>query len=159
MGDAFKMKVGAGPEGQPDPGSYRLVCIDIREDQADFPPGPFGPGGLTDIYKWKFAIPSEDDWEVEGTTTRSTGPKSKNAEFIAAMLGPEALEPGAEYGPSDFIGKACIGVLKLSNSGWLKVESVMAAPKEGRRAPVAAAAPTRQSKVAVEDDPLDDLPF
>ena len=50
-----------------------------------------------------------------------TGPKSKTAAFFVALLGPDAVQPGATFTMNDLIGKTCLIQTDLNDSGYAKV--------------------------------------
>lgn len=138
-------------------------------------------GEEVDIFEWRFDLAHLSDGEdvkagdpvtdfdtgepIIGRATSSTasGPRSKLSGFLVALLGPQAIEPGAQYGESDLVGKKALVTLVADGGGYPKVESLAAMPRSGRRQTVAQqAAPARNEEASgppADDREDDDLPF
>ena len=75
-----------------------------------------------------------------------TGPKSKTAAFLVALLGPTAVQPGATFTMNDLVGKQCLIQTDLNDNGYHKVVGATPLPvtaqvRPTNRAAVGEAAP------------------
>ena len=159
MADALSITIGSGvPDDQLQPGNYPAKLKSVVERTINV------KGEDRDVYDWTFEVPTvEDDGvtpgapvEVNGLSSRMTGPKSKTASYLVALLGPAAVQPGATFTMNDLIGKDCLIQTDLNESGYHKVVGatplpVTVAPRQTNRA-AAQVAPA-----ATAND--DDLPF
>ena len=175
MGDALSITVGSGvPEDQLAPGNYpatlkSVVARTITVTNED-----------RDVFEWTFLVDTENDdgtpgepIEVSGLTSQMTGPQSKTAQFLAALLGAEAVQPGVTFTMNDLAGKRCLIQTVLNKSGYAKVDGatpIPATPVKQRSTNRAAAASTAVAAAAPEPAPAevapeasaeadDDLPF
>lgn len=160
--------VGSGAS-ELDPGTYPVTCVGVEQKTITV------ENEDRQVFEWKFNVDTDDDEviEVNGLTSIMTGPKSKTAQFIAALLGPDALQPGAEFDLPDFVGKSALATVGLNKNGYPRVEGLVAIPKVAKRkaAPVVvqqdedeeeeAPAPVKKAKPIREQvaDSEDDLPF
>jgi hypothetical protein len=108
-----------------------------------------------------------------------TGPKSKTAAFLVALLGPTAVQPGATFTMNDLVGKQCLIQTDLNDNGYHKVvgatplpvtaqvrptnraavgEASPASPASGSEGLVTPPVPAAARKADAED-PDADLPF
>jgi len=178
MGDGLSITVGTGmPDDQLSPGNYPATLVSVTERSIDV------KGESRDVFEWAFAVPTQESdgspgepIKVTGLSSQMTGPKSKTAAFLVALLGPSAVQPGATFTMNDLVGKECLIQTELNDSGYAKVVGavpmpVSVAPRPSNRAAVAqdtvgadtsAAAPVPApvpgpAAKAGEDE--DDLPF
>jgi hypothetical protein len=158
MAQPLSITVGSGvPDDQLAPGNYPATLKAVTERTIDV------KGESRDVYEWEFAVPTQEDdgspgepIKVTGLTSQMTGPKSKTAAYLVALLGPAAVQPGATFTMNDLVGKECLIQTDLNESGYHKVVGatplpVSVAPRQTNRA-AAQVAPA-----ASADD--DDLPF
>lgn len=129
-------------------GVYRLTCKGV---EAKVLPGKFHPQYNPNsedqpVFIWKFVF-SGTDREVEGVTSQMTGPKAKATQYIGALLGPQALQPNAQYDAPDFVGKECLGQIEHNAAGYSRVAMVFPLPVEGQ-VPAAAPAPAAATEAA-----------
>jgi hypothetical protein len=136
--------------GAPDveAGTYPVTCVGMEPKRITIP----ATGEEKDVFDWRFTVDGsdsdgQDPLVVNGLTSQMTGPKSKTVQFLTALLGPEAMEPGRSFDLPDIVGKQALGVIELNPAGWPKITGLVPLPRQGgarRAAPVAApaAAPT-----------------
>lgn len=123
MATPLSITVGTGmPDDQIPPGNYPASLTAVVERTIDV------KGETREVYEWAFAVPTvEDDGTagepiiVKGLSSQMTGPKSKTAAFLVALLGPAAVQPGATFTMNDLIGKECLIQTELNESGYAKV--------------------------------------
>ncbi len=119
--------------------TFEAVLDRIEEKTVTF------AGEESERLMWVFEIPSEDDVEVVGFTSKSPSTRAK-AFAWATALNPE-IATSKNWGPDDVVGKHCrvdVGVYKdSSNVEKNKVEKVK---------------PTKQQVEAEEDEDFD-MPF
>lgn len=164
MGE-LSITIGSGePADQLPPGNYpaKLKSVVERTIQVQ--------GEDRDVFEWTFLVDTTNDdgtpgepIEVSGLSSRMTGPLSKTAAFLVALLGPAAVQPGATFTMNDLVGKSCLIQTSLNKGGYAKVDGatplpVKAAVRATNRAAAAVAVP---AKAAAADSPEadDDLPF
>ena len=165
MSTPLSITVGSGvPDGQLAPGNYPAKLTAVTERTIDV------KGESRDVYEWAFEVPTQEDdgspgepIKVTGLTSQMTGPKSKTAAYLVALLGPTAVQPGATFTMNDLVGKDCLIQTELNDSGYHKVVGAVPMPATAAVRPSnkAAATPAAASAPAVvvsPDDP-DDLPF
>lgn len=176
MGDSL-ITVAAAP--QFDDGTY-VGTLSSLEKKTIQPKQGKQAGQDVDIFEWRFDLvhmaDGEDvkagdpvlDWDTDepivgrATSSTASGPSSKLSGFLVALLGPDAVKPGNQFGEDDLLGKKAIVTLVHDAGGYPKVEALAAMPR-GRRtvAQQAAAAPAPAPAIepqgwTSEDD---DLPF
>jgi len=174
MGD-LSITVGTGmPDDQLPPGNYPASLVSVVERTIEV------KGESREVFEWTFAVPTEEDdgtpgdpIKVSGLSSQMTGPKSKTAAFLVALLGPAAVQPGATFTMNDLVGKECLIQTELNDSGYAKVVGatplpVTTAVRPSNRAaagakPAAAeeapAATTKVSPLRSKEEDADDLPF
>jgi hypothetical protein len=167
VANPLSITVGSGmPDDQLPPGNYPASLVSVTEKTIDV------KGESRDVYEWKFAVPTQEDdgtagdpIEVTGLSSQMTGPKSKTAAFLVALLGPNAVQPGATFTMNDLIGKECLIQTELNDSGYAKVVGatplpVQTAPRRATNREAAAAPAPKPAAVAVaQGEDEDDLPF
>jgi len=170
----FSITVGTGmPDDQLPPGNYPASLTSVVERTIDV------KGESRDVYEWTFEVPTEeedgspgDPIKVSGLSSQMTGPKSKTAAYLVALLGPQAVQPGATFTMNDLIGKDCLIQTDLNDSGYAKVVGAVPLPTSAARRPSnreAAGAATAEAKpkpkpampkvATAAEDTEDDLPF
>lgn len=179
----FSITVGSGvPDDQLPPGNYPASLTSVVERTIEV------KGESREVFEWTFAVPTVNDdgspgdpISVSGLSSQMTGPKSKTAAFLVALLGPQAVQPGATFTMNDLIGKTCLIQTDLNDSGYAKVVGATPTPvtaatpsRPTNRAAVGEAVTTVSASntpevvtprraaaapVAVAEDPDADLPF
>lgn len=167
--------IGAGAQDI-EPGTYPVTVVNVTPKTINGVVSEYNPSGADqEVFEWAFNVDTDDEEaiEVTGLTSRMTGPKSKLARFLAALLGPDALQPGAQFELSDLVGKSALAKVGLNKNGYPRVEDLMAKPKAVKKAkpPVLveveedeeeAPAPPRKAAKPIRAqaaDDTDDLPF
>jgi hypothetical protein len=178
----LSITVGSGvPDDQLPPGNYPASLKSVVEKTIEV------KGENRDVYEWTFLVPTQDDdgqpgdpISVSGLSSQMTGPKSKTAAFLVALLGPSAVQPGATFTMNDLIGKQCLIQTDLNDAGYHKVvgatplpvtsavrptnraavgEATPAGPVAASVAPESGVASVPQAPKASAEDPDADLPF
>jgi hypothetical protein len=171
----FSITIGSGePEDQLPPGNYPATLDSVVERTITV------KGADKDVFEWTFLVATANDdgspgepIKVTGLSSRMTGPQSKTAAYLVALLGPAAVQPGATFTMSDLVGKQCLIQTSLNDSGYAKVDGATPMPtqtvaRQTNRA-AAGAAPVQSAATAPAtvqapsapkgDSDLDDLPF
>lgn len=161
---ALSITVGSGvPDDQLPPGNYPASLTAVVERTIEV------KGESRDVFEWTFAVATADDdgtpgepIKISGLSSQMTGPKSKTAAFLVALLGPDAVKPGATFTMNDLIGKTCLIQTDLNEAGYHKVVGATPTPvttavRPSNRAAAAAAVPA--AAPAADSDPDADLPF
>jgi hypothetical protein len=164
----FSITVGSGePEDQLAPGNYPATLKAVVERTINV------SGEDREVFEWTFEVATANDdgtpgepIEVSGLSSRMTGPQSKTAAYLVALLGPAAVQPGATFTMNDLIGKACLIQTTLNKGGYAKVDGATPMPTTAAKRPTnraaAAAAPVAVAADAAVDAGEaegDDLPF
>jgi hypothetical protein len=179
--DAFEITVGTGePDDQLAPGTYKATLAAVSAKEINW------ENQTREVFEWAFDVPTEDEAgnpdepiRVTGLSSRMTGPQSKTATFLVALLGPAAVQPGASFKTSDMVGKQCLIQTDLNNKGYARVIGATPLPtasapkrpsnREAAGLPTAPEATSKSKpkaaaatpKVEIVDDGAteDDLPF
>lgn len=181
MATPLSITVGTGvPDDQLPPGNYPATLTSVVERTIEV------KGESRDVFEWSFAVPTANDdgtpgdpINISGLSSQMTGPKSKTAAFLVALLGPTAVQPGATFTMNDLVGKQCLIQTDLNDNGYHKVvgatplpvtaqvrptnraavgEAATASPDEPKVSPLRAA-PVAAAPAATAEDPDADLPF
>ena len=180
MATPLSITVGTGvPDDQLPPGNYPATLTAVVERTIEV------KGESRDVFEWSFAVPTANDdgtpgdpIAISGLSSQMTGPKSKTAAFLVALLGPTAVQPGATFTMNDLVGKQCLIQTDLNDNGYHKVVGATPLPVTAQvrptnraavgEAPAASPAaaepemkgpsPAKALPVAA-GDPDDDLPF
>lgn len=141
-------------------GTYNASLIGIRPrrmvSQFSNPPGQ-----EEDRLEWTWLVDGPDkEVEVTSLTTLATSPKSKIFAYLLALVGPEKAAVGAGFEESDLVGKPVMVSIVVSEDGFSKIDTVVAAPKGkgGKASSNGTAAPVAVAVAAGADDESD-LPF
>jgi hypothetical protein len=180
VAEALSITVGSGePEDQLPPGTYPATLDAVVERTITV------NNEDRDVFEWTFLVDTENEdgtpgepIKVSGLSSKMTGPQSKTATFLVALLGPTAVQPGATFTMNDLAGKRCLITTVLNKGGYAKVDGAVqlaqtpakpttnraaAAVEQPAAAPVAAAAPAPAAVAAAAAAPApagdDDLPF
>lgn len=155
MAEALSITVGSGePEDQLAPGNYPATLESVVERTITV------NNEDRDVFEWTFLVDTENEdgtpgepIKISGLSSKMTGPQSKTAAFLSALLGAAAVQPGATFTMNDLAGKRCLIQTALNRNGYAKVEGATALPtsvaKTNRRA---AAAPQVVAETTVEAD-------
>lgn len=77
------------------------------------------------LIKWVFQVAVDEGIEeLEGVTSRATGPKSKMRGWVASLLGRQP-DGGERLGGLGLVGKPCMVVIALDDGGYPKVDAVL----------------------------------
>ena len=176
MAQPLSITIGSGmPDDQLPPGNYPATLLSVTERTIEV------KGESREVYEWAFAVPTQEDdgspgdpIKVSGLSSQMTGPKSKTAAFLVALLGPAAVQPGATFTMNDLVGKECLIQTELNEAGYAKVVGatpmpVSSAPRPSNRvaAGVSTASEAEEKPQATvkpvkpqrSDGDEDDLPF
>lgn len=164
MGE-FSITITSGePDDQLPPGNYpaKLKSVTEREIVVQ--------GETREVFEWTFLVDTANDdgtpgdpIEVSGLSSRATGPQSKTAQFLVALLGPAAVLPGATFTMADLVGKGCLIQTSLNKGGYAKVDGAAPLPTKAaraaatNRAAAAVAVPAAVAAAPVADET--ELPF
>ena len=160
---AIEITVGSGvPEDQLPPGNYPATLTAVTEKTIEY------QGESREVYEWAFAVEALDEdgnpadpIAVTGLSSRMTGPKSKTAAYLVALLGPAAVAPGATFTMNDLVGKKCLVQTDLNNAGYHRVIGAFAlpaapTPRRQTNRVAAGAVPPAAPAAAPEAPPVED---
>jgi len=124
-------------QGTPDvePGTYPVTVANVVAKTITGTVNEYNPTGADqDVFEWTFNVDTDDEEviEINGLTSRMTGPSSKLAKWIEALLGAAALQPGATFDLPDLLGKSALAKVGLNKKGYSRVEDLMAKPVTGK---------------------------
>lgn len=154
--------------GQSDiaPGTYNVTLTEISEIRTNVAKRGPNAGEEFSLRDWTFF--TDDDQEIRDSASVSKSSRSKQYEWITALLGgtPPALDQRISL--QSLIGREAIATIELVD-GWPKIKTLSARPQErakpaAGRAAAAARAKAQQQPVAAAAAPAgasaqDDLPF
>jgi hypothetical protein len=110
-----------------------------------------------DFLEWTWLVEAtEKDIEITSLTSLSTSPKSRIFEYLLALVGPEKAAIGAGFDEKDLVGRKVLVGTVVTDTGFAKIDKVVAAPRS-RAASAEAPAPRVSQPAAASAE--DDLPF
>lgn len=126
-------------------------------------------GEEQDFLEWTWLLHASDrDVEITSLTTTATTPKSRINEYLTALLGADKVVVNASFDTDTLIGKQVMVQTIVQESGFAKIDKIVAAPKVQRMPPVAtaippagiASRPVAANQVTLDQEIAeDDLPF
>lgn len=120
-------------------------------------------GEQFECFEWDFEVDqtAEEDGTIltlDEISSTNTGPKSKAGQWLVALIGPEAAEPGTQFEREDIVGREGMFTIGTNEkTGYPQVNSIAA--KQRRKSGASAAAKPAAAPVAAVEDDNDDLPF
>lgn len=166
-------KGGPPPEADIPDGVYLVTLTEIKDPRTVTARRGPKAGQDIDLIDWIFAIVDGDyaDREVDTSTSKASGPKSKMFSFLTALLGGKPPAVGQEFSKTDLVGRMALATVNHDEDGWVRIENLGAVPAsmlsrrvaEATGAPVAevptaAASPVREA-VGAGVGSGDELPF
>ena len=158
-------------------GVYTVVLSKIEGPKTITRPD----GTEAEIIDWTFEVfdGQYQGTELQGTTSTSSGPKSKMYAWLTALFGGRAPSIGASFEKNDLVGKLALATVRTPEGGWPKIENLGAipasmlaggiaaatgAPMMAPGAPAPVAAPVAPDPAAIPPAPaapapVGDLPF
>jgi len=161
----LSITVGSGePEDQLPPGNYPAQLQSVTERTINV------QGEDREVFEWTFEVATANDdgtpgepINISGLSSRMTGPQSKTAQYLVALLGPQAVQPGATFTMNDLVGKPCLIQTSLNKGGYAKVDGATPLPTSAAKRPsnraAATAAPVAAAAPAAAETDEDGLPF
>ncbi len=113
-------------------GTYPVVLTKLDGPKTIVPKSGPNAGEPVDIFAWTFVVaansgPASGE-EIEATTSTASGPRSKMYSWLTALLGGQPPAVGRSFEASDLVGKSAIAQISRSESGWPRIDSLMAFP-------------------------------
>jgi hypothetical protein len=151
--------------GQSDiaPGTYRVTLTEISDVRTQTAKRGPNAGQDFSIRDWTFF--TDDDKEIRDSASISRSSRSKQYEWVTALLGGTAPALDQKLAMSQLIGREAIATIELNEDGWPKIRTLSAIPQE-RAKPANAASPAAAARArAGTPQPAaaaaagDDLPF
>ena len=144
------------------PGAYTVTLTAIDGPRTIVPQSGQNAGQEIEILDWTFV--TDDDQEIQGTTSLASGPKSKLYNWLTALLGGVAPAAGSQFEADQLVGRMAIATVEVNDGGWPRIASMSAIPvKRAPAAPAAAPATPRPRPVPAPVAPApvaeQDLPF
>jgi len=129
-------------------GAYEVTLTAISEPRIILPATGPNAGQEVEILDWTFVLDGGE--EIRGTTSLSSGPKSKLFNWMTALLGGKAPAIGAvlEWTDDDHVtlggeqldGRIVNATIAISENGWPKIMALSAIPvKRTKPTPVVVA--------------------
>jgi len=82
------------------------------------------------LISWGFVIETGGEtYDIEGTSSTATGPKSKAYGWLVALVGAAAVKGGARFQPDALIGREAMVTIGMDKNDYPKVASVAAMPR------------------------------
>lgn len=157
--DFLEFSQGAG-QSDIAPGTYRVTLTEISEVRTNVATRGPNAGKEFSIRDWTFY--TDDDQEIRDSASVSRSNRSKQYQWVTALLGgtPPALDQKLSL--TQLIGREAIATVDLID-GWPKIVTLSAIPKERTKpaeaASPAAAARARATAPAAAAVASTDLPF
>jgi hypothetical protein len=158
--DFLEFSQGAG-QSDIAPGTYNVTLTEVSEVRTQVANQGPNAGKEFSIRDWTFF--TDDDQEIRDSASVSRSNRSKQYQWVTALLGgtPPALDQKLSL--SQLIGREAIATVELVN-GWPKITTLSARPQERKPAAGGAAAAARaraaqQPAASAAGAAADDLPF
>lgn len=149
--------VKSGAPADIEPGVYEVTLTALEGPRTIYPQTGVNAGKEVEVLDWTFH--TDDDEEIQGTTSTASGPKSKLYAWLTALLGGTPPAVGTTFEPQQLLGRQAVATISVSDGGWPKIENLSAMPTKRRAAtPAAASAPAPTAPVALGAAD-DNLPF
>jgi hypothetical protein len=158
----FSITVGSGePEDQLPPGNYPATLDAVTERTITV------QGQDKEVFEWTFLVATANDdgtpgepIKVTGLSSRMTGPQSKTAAYLVALLGAAAVQPGNTFTMADLVGKQCLIQTTINAGGYAKVDGATPMPTQAAVTRQTNRAAAKPATATPADEKLDsDLPF
>lgn len=109
-------------------GVYTVVLTKIEGPKTILRPD----GTEADIIDWTFEVMAGQyaGTELQGTTSTSSGPKSKMYAWLTALFGGKSPAVGQSFEKDDITGKMALATVRTPEGGWPKIENLGAIPAE-----------------------------
>jgi hypothetical protein len=120
MSDEFTLPVGGDVEA----GTYLCTLTGWEPFDAEY------EGEKRELIRWTFT--TEDDQQIEGVSSRATGPRSKLRGWCMG-LGLDVRSVKA-LGAGQLVGRSALVTVVLNADGYAKVDAVVPAPKARQKA-------------------------
>lgn len=157
----------AGPKFEE--GTYEVAVVSLKPKQIT----EKATGQKSDVIEWKARlfwiedgaeVVDEDTGEpieASALSSMATGPKSKNTQWLVALLGPQAGEPGFEVEEDDprVLAARGLGEIVKDDGGYAKIASLAAKPRSRATVRQQATAPAAEPTAPEAPSDDDDLPF
>lgn len=119
-------------------------------------------GTEADIIDWTFEVMDGQyaGTEIQGTTSTSSGPKSKMFAWLTALFGGKAPTVGSSFEKDDLVGKLALATVRTPEGGWPKLENLGAIPASmlangiARATGVGVAAPGAPASAPPQGEPV-----
>jgi hypothetical protein len=147
---ALSITVSAGAPSNIAAGVYEVTLTALDGPRTIYPQTGPNAGKEVEVLDWTFT--TEDGEDIQGTTSTSSGPKSKLYAWLTALMGGSAPKVGTRFEIEQLVGRMAVATVEVPDSGWPKIANLSAMPTK-RAKPVAVVAPVVAQ--AVDDD----LPF
>lgn len=143
---SLTITVSAGaPQLDIDPGAYEVTLLSIEGPRTILPQTGPNAGKEVDLYDWTFTL--EDGTEIRGSTSTSSGPKSKLYAWLTALLGGTPPPTDSKFSVDDLIGRMAVATIAIEESGWPRITNLSAVAKRK-------AGPKPVSATASDDEPF-----
>lgn len=147
--------------GQSDiaPGTYSVTLTEISEVRTNVAQRGPNAGSEFSLRDWVFY--TDDDQKIQDSASTSRSPRSKQYQWITALMGgtPPALDQKIPF--DQLIGREAIATVDLVD-GWPRIVTLSARPKE-RAAAASTASPAAAARARASQPAAaaagDDLPF
>lgn len=138
------------------PGTYEVILVSVEGPKTVVAKNGPNAGQELRLLDWQFAI--DDGGELDGATindssSMSSGPKSKFYGWWTALTG-TAPATGSEVDTDLIVGQRALAKVIVSDSGWPKIDALVALPRKSVKAPAPAASAPAPAPVAAAPAPV-----
>lgn len=153
----FEVK-GGGPN-LPD-GVYPVILTDITGPKTVTANRGVNAGQEVSLFDWTFAVDQPghplDGTPIDGSTSTSSGPRSKMFAWLTALLNGAAPSVGTSFEKEQLVGRRALATIQKDGDGWPRLVNLGAMPVGMQQASFAAAtgAPAAAAPVAAPAAPV-----
>jgi hypothetical protein len=123
----IKISRGAG-SADIDAGVYEVTLAAVEGPKTIYPAN--APEG-TNVLDWRFVL--DDGSEVSGTTSESSGPRSKMYSWLTALNSGKPPEIDDEIDLDTLVGRRAIATIEISSTGWPRIANLGAIPVQAQQ--------------------------
>lgn len=124
-------EVKAGGPNLPD-GVYPVILTDIKGPKTVVAQRGPNAGEEVQLFDWTFAVDQPghplDATEINGSTSTSSGPRSKMFAWLTALLNGAAPAVGTSFEKEQLVGRRALATIQKDADGWPRLVNLGAMP-------------------------------
>lgn len=135
-------EIRSGGPSMPD-GVYPVILTDIKGPKTVVAQRGPNAGEEVQLFDWTFAVDQPghplDGTEINGSTSTSSGPRSKMFAWLTALLNGAAPAVGTAFEKEQLVGRRALATIQKDADGWPRLVNLGAMPVSMQQQSFAAA--------------------